>query len=232
MSKTCEGIIILFLLCCFPFQGTICTAAPSEQKLIQLQQTYRQFTSLHFDFTQMTRTQLRSRSGEGNGIFIRRNDSNQPGIMRWNYTEPDPQIILNDGEKLSIYTNNDHQLIVTSAAELNNDITYAFFSGKRNLTDEFTTKPSDSRYDFTLAGISLHTLRLIPRKPHPQIKAAQIWFDENFLIRHLILEDHFDSITELTFTNIQTDSIDINDPAQIQAILKLKIPPDTEIIRQ
>jgi outer membrane lipoprotein-sorting protein len=152
--------------------------------------------------------------------------------MRWNYTEPDPQIILNDGKKLSIYTKKDHQLIVTSAAELNNDITYAFFSGKSDLTNDFVTEPPDNRYDFTLAGTSLHTLRLIPNKPHPQIKAVQIWFDENFLIHHLILENHFDSTTQLTFTNIQTNSINVEDPVQIQAILKLNVPTDTEIIRQ
>jgi outer membrane lipoprotein carrier protein len=233
MSNVLLKMVLLFLLCCSPLPGTgNASSIPQEQQLVQLQQTYRKLTSLNFNFTQLTKTELRSRSGRGNGVFLRLKNPDKTGIMRWNYTEPDPQIILNDGKKLSIYTKKDHQLIVTSAAELNNDITYAFFSGKSDLTNDFVTEPPDNRYDFTLAGTSLHALRLIPNKPHPQIKAVQIWFDENFLIHHLILEDHFDSTTQLTFTNIQTNSINVEDPVRIQAILKLNVPTDTEIIRQ
>ncbi|HHD56928.1 MAG TPA: outer membrane lipoprotein carrier protein LolA [Desulfobulbaceae bacterium] len=233
MSNALLKMIPLFLLCCSPLSGSgNATSIPQEQQLIQLQQTYRKFTSLSFKFVQLTKTELRSRSGKGNGVFLRLKNPDKTGIMRWNYTEPDPQIFLNDGKKLSIYTQKDHQLIVTSAAELNNEITYAFFSGKNDLTNEFAIELPDNRYVFTLAGTSLHMLRLTPNKPHPQIKAVQIWFDDNFLIHHLILEDHFDSTTQLTFTNIQTNSIDVEDPDRVQAILKLDIPTDTEIIHR
>lgn len=207
--------------------------AGQEQQLLQLQQAYRHLTSLSFDFAQLTRTGLRNRAGRGNAIFLRTTGPKRTGIMRWNYTEPDPQVILNDGDKLSIYTEKDHQLIVTSAAELNADITYAFFSGSRNLTDDFMAAPPDSRYGFAIPNTPLTSLRLSPRKPHPQVKAVQLWFDENFLIHRLIIEDHFDSITELTFTSMQTNTIDdAGEQNRIDAILHLDLPPDTEIITQ
>lgn len=234
-----SAILYFILLTALPLSAVLAPAAgrgepatEMEQQLFSLQQTYRDLTSLGFDFDQLTRTGLRTRTGSGNAVFLRTSDPEKPGIMRWNYTEPDPQIIVNDGDRLSIYTAKDHQLIVTSAAELNGDITYAFFSGTRNLSDDFLPETPDRRYGFALPDTPLEAIRLTPRKPHPQIKAVQLWFDQKYLIHRIIVEDHFDSITELTFTNIQTNSIDPGDRKQVEAILDLDLPPDTEIITQ
>jgi len=111
-------------------------------------------------------------------------------------------------------------------------IRFQTFSGSRNLSDDFIPAAPDRRYGFALPGIPLETIRLAPRKPHPQIKGVQLWFDQKYLIHRIIIEDHFDSITELTFTNIRTDTIDAGDQKQVDAILDLDLPPDTEIISQ
>ena len=211
--------------------GRAATGTPN-QDLAELQQVYRSLHSLRFDFTQVTRTRMRARKGRGTAIFLRTGNNGEKGIMRWNYTEPDPQVILNDGTNLTIYTPKDHQLLVTSAAQLNNDITYSFFSGKKKLADDFIPQPPDSRYLFNAGGVTLHALRLIPRKPHPQIQSVQIWFDNHYLIRHLVLEDPFASITELNFTNIETNTIDGKDSKVVQQILHLNLPPETEILHQ
>ncbi len=232
-SKIILQLIVIVILCCPPLPGAGHASNPlPEQELERLQQVYRGFTSLRFTFTQITRTRMRERTGRGTAIFIRTEKSGQAGIMRWNYSEPDPQIILNDGEKLSIYTQKDHQLLITSAQQLNNDITYSFFAGTRNIADDFSLQQPSERYEFKLPGESLRVIRLIPRKPHPQIKAVQIWLDKDYLIRHLILEDPFNSTTQLTFTNIQTNSLNIHDPKVIREILDLHLPQDTEIVNQ
>ena len=208
------------------------TTSTPQQELTRLQQVYRDLHSLRFAFTQVTRTQMRTRKGAGTAIFLRTTDNSGQGIMRWNYTEPEPQIILNDGRNLSIYTPKDHQLIITSAKQLNNDITYSFFTGKRNLADDFVPQPPDTRYQFKIPKVALRALRLLPKKPHPQIQAVQIWFDDHYLIRHLVLEDPFSSVTELNFSNIETNSLDATDSKVVQAILDLNLPPDTEILHQ
>ena len=220
------------LLCLFFPQTGLGEDRTLEQQLVRLQNHYRHLNSLSFTFSQLTRTGLRTREGAGNAIFLRLQETGRPGIMRWNYTTPDPQVLLNDGEKLSIYSARDRQVIITSAAELNNDITYAFFSGTRNPSEDFTVNAPEKRYGFALPGTELKALRLIPREPHPQIRAVQIWFDSDLLIRRLVLEDHFDSITELTFSNIKTNTLDPADPEQVKAILRLDLPPDTEVITQ
>ncbi|NOQ46370.1 MAG: hypothetical protein GQ559_06815, partial [Desulfobulbaceae bacterium] len=150
----------------------------------------------------------------------------------WNYTEPDKQVIINDGSQLSIYTKKDKQMLVIPADELNSDITYAFFAGHKNLLDDFKAEPPEKRFIFSTASSSLQSVQLVPRTPHPQVKSIHLWFDGSALIHHLIIEDHFDSVTELSFSNIVLNGIAANDPKQLQKILDLALPPGTEIITQ
>jgi outer membrane lipoprotein carrier protein len=149
--------------------------------------------------------------------------------MRWNYTEPGNQLIISDGTTLSIYTEEDKQLIRTPAKELESDITYAFFAGTRNLLDDFSVEPGNSDYLFS-SGQTLNALLLVPRQPHNQIRDVQVWFDENQLIRHLVIRDHFDSITELNFSNIRVNSLAPGDREELDRITTFPIPPGTEII--
>ena len=225
-------LAVVLFSCLLPAATTRAATNSPQQDLANLQQVYRGLHSLRFDFTQVTRTQMRTRKGAGTAVFLRTTNNGGNGIMRWNYTEPDPQVILNDGRNLSIYTPKDHQLLVTSAKQLNNDITYSFFSGRRNLADDFIPQPPDSRYQFKIPKVTLHALRLIPKNPHPQIQAVQIWFDDHYLIRHLVLEDPFATVTELNFSNIETNSLAPTDSKVIQEILDLNLSPDTEILHQ
>lgn len=226
-------LLITLATCTMSFSPATGWAENSEkQQLIEIQKVYRELSSLRFDFSQLTRTGLRNRPGKGNAVFIRMADPEKPGIMRWNYTQPDQQVILNDGNNLSIYTRKDQQLLITPAAEFNNDITYAIFTGTSNLSDDFQAAPPNNRYGFSLTDTPLKAIKLTPRKPHAQIKTVQLWFDDSNIIHQILLEDHFDSITELTFTNIQINTIKEQDNKVIEAILDLDLAPNTEIITQ
>jgi len=95
----------VFLLCLLGLPLPEVSASPApipEQQVEKIQDIYRDLTSLSFYFSQLTRTGGRGRQGAGTAIFYR--PGSKPGVMRWDYTEPDTQIILNDGKKLSIYT--------------------------------------------------------------------------------------------------------------------------------
>ncbi len=206
-----------------------------EEKAINLQNTYSQLISLEFDFTQITRTGGRERHGAGDAIFYRSTNSKnikRSSVMRWNYQIPDEQIITNNGEKIAIYTKKDQQMLITPASELESDITYAFLSGSKQLLDDFTTGEPDTRFSFSITGINISSLQLIPKQPHSQVKAIHVWFDETFTIHKIIIEDHFDSVTELHFTNIQLNKLPKNNASKILEITHIQIPPGTEIISQ
>lgn len=152
--------------------------------------------------------------------------------MRWDYSKPGKQIILNDGKELSIYTEKDKQLLIMSAQKLQSDITYSFFVGKRDLKEDFDLLPVASHFASKMNGQSGIAVQLVPKQPHGQIKSLHFWFDKDERIRRLIMEDHFETTTELIFSNIQVNTLPADSPQTIAQLVQLNIPSDTEIIRQ
>jgi len=222
-----------------PFLAIAAEENSPESQALALQSKYNSLTSLTFSFDQVTKTGTRERKGRGDALFYRYQlpsevgqENNAPAkqsAMRWNYTEPDPQIIVSDGQTLSIYTEKDKQLIRTPAKELESDITYAFFAGTRNLLEDFSAQTPDTTFIFS-SDKELQTLLLVPRQPHNQIRDVQVWFDSEGLIHHLKITDHFDSVTELNFDNIKADSFPPGDRKTLNEVITFPIPPGTEII--
>ncbi|MDW7773366.1 MAG: outer membrane lipoprotein carrier protein LolA [Desulfobulbaceae bacterium] len=205
---------------------------PQEQRAQELQDFYNSLTSLTFDFRQISRVGARERLGSGNAVFVKPEiPEKNPSVMRWNYTEPGTQVIINNGTTLTIYTDKDRQLIRTSARELESDITYAFFAGNRDLLEDFAALPADNGFVFSTAE-ELQAVKLVPRQPHNQIRAVTIWSDDNKIIRHMVIEDHFDAVTELTFEQVSINSIRADDMETIDGIISFDVPPGTEIITQ
>ncbi|HBI15390.1 MAG TPA: hypothetical protein DDY20_07740 [Desulfobulbaceae bacterium] len=234
------ALFLTFLLLCQPLSAKEALEPEAEAQARSLQHLYAGLTSLTFDFQQITRTGGRERTGQGSAVFYKPGAAATPeakpagqilprSVMRWNYSEPDRQVIINDGEILSIYTEKDKQLIKTPAKELESDITYAFFAGSRNLLDDFEAQAPAAEVISSRIG-ALQTILLIPRTPHNQIRSVQIWFDERGIIQRLLLTDHFDAETELHFSRIVLNSLPPNDRQQMEGIISFQPPAGTEII--
>jgi outer membrane lipoprotein carrier protein len=224
-------LLFLFLLTAGLNEARAASEVELRQHIENIQKLYRSLTSFSFDFRQITRSGGRNRQGAGSSIFYRPTSGNQ-GIMRWNYTEPDKQIILNDGKKLSVYTQKDKQVLVSSAAELESDITYSLFAGNRNLNDDFIVKPAESRFISSEIDQGIQVAQLVPKQPHGQIKAVHIWFDDNSMIQQLIMEDHFDTLTELVFSNIKFNALPAGSTKTVEELIRLDLPPGTEVVEQ
>ena len=229
ISRTLVLFSCLSLLCVFSAQAR--GAGVPLQQVEKIQQFYRNLTSLSFDFKQITESNGRTREGAGSSIFYRPSPTSA-GIMRWDYTTPGTQIILNDGRELSIYTAKDKQLLIMSAQKLQSDITYSFFIGKHDLKEDFNLLPVDSRYAARTNAQNDIAIQLIPKQPHGQIKSLHFWFAQDSKIRRLIMEDHFETTTELLFSNIQFNALTADSPRTVAQLVRLNIPSDTEIIRQ
>lgn len=235
MSKTLPWLTCLFSLYCWT---TITFAAPAptaqQQLVADVQTTYQRLHSLQCTFVQLTSTEGRVREGRGQATFYRtkENGHRSQGIMRWNYEQPTPQVILNNGQELSILTPQDRQLLITAASDLESDITYALFTGAKRLDEEFTISAADPLFVMNTPPQDLQGLLLTPRQPHQQIKRVQIWLDKRYILHTLLLEDHFGVLTELRFQDVRLNALPANNAAQKQQLLDLDIPPGTEIIHQ
>ncbi|MBM9537355.1 LolA family protein [Desulfobulbus alkaliphilus] len=233
----CFSLLLLLLLA---FPSPSCAAASTlDQRILDFEQQYMELQSLEFDFSQATFSSGRIREGAGNAVFFRptgEGDSEAltseiSGIMRWNYTEPTIQTIINDGHELFIYTPQDNQLIVSPIDDLEADITYAIFTGTRSLLEAFAAEPPDPFFRLTPAPDTFEAILLTPRQPHPQIRRIQLWFDTDMIMQRLLMEDHFETFTELQFTEIRFNALPADDPQLRQSLLELDLQPSTEIIR-
>jgi outer membrane lipoprotein carrier protein len=141
--------------------------SPAEMAA-RLQATYDKTTSFTADFDQTTSMKLSRRSRAGKGSMVIR----KPGLMRWDYRQPDQQVLICDGEQMLMYFAGAEQMIVMPAQEyLQSDVTYAFFTGKGNVLRDFEVKGVDEGF----CCDPLPNLKLIPKKQHAQVDHIYIW---------------------------------------------------------
>ncbi len=211
--------LLLIILCCgVPF----CRAADLSPLQIaeKLQQTYDQTSAVSADFRQTTTIPMSRRRRKGAGTMV----IQKPGFMRWDYTSPDKQVLTSDGKIIYMYFASSQQMIVMPAQDyLKSDITYAFFAGTGNIIRDFKVLPAENN----TVEPRYFAIKLIPRKNHPQVSYLTVIIDrDTFLIKRLMIVDHFDSLTDIVLTNLS-----LNHPKPVDYFV-FSPPPDTEIIRQ
>ena len=187
----------------------------------QIQQTYEKTVSLKADFIQSSTVRgIRHRQRQGRGTMV----IQKPGLLRWDYTIPDQQVLVSDGESFSLYFSSENQMIITPAKEyLQEDVTYNFFSGNGNILEDFDVEAVSE--DLQVKGY--YALQLTPRKSHAQVETLFAWVEEKtFHIKRLQILDHLGSTTDLQFSNVVVNH-------QFPADFFHFTPPEgTEIISQ
>jgi len=193
----------------------------------KLQATYEEASTLSAEFKQTTALQLSSRvkHGAGSMVFLK------PGHIRWDYVEPDQQVLVSDGEIISMYFEKSKQMIITDAKEfLQSDVTYSFFAGKGNIIKDFEI------LDPALPGSKTddsYLIKLVPKKAQPQVAYMHAWIaKQSFLINRLQIVDHFDTVTDLRFSNILINGDKYNERPIDNDLFSFMPPDGTEIIEQ
>ena len=221
--------VILTLVICCVLKASSVTANTLEPLAIaeKLQTTYEAAKTLSADFKQTTALQLSSRVKHGSGsmVFLK------PGHMRWDYVAPDQQVLISDGKTISMYFEKSKQMITTAAKEfLQSDVTYSFFAGKGDIVKDFEILEPVLPNNITDGS---HIIKLVPRKAHPQVAYMHAWITkQSFLINRLQIVDHFDTVTDLHFSNIRINGNQYNDRSIDNDLFFFKPPADTEIIEQ
>ena len=171
------------------------------------------------------RMSQRVRAAQGKVAIVK------PGKIRWDYMEPDRQVLVSDGEKFFMYFEKTSQMMVRSVDEyIQSDVTYAFFSGSGNIIRDFEVfgyDPAVTSKDSSEGNNKDYVLKLVPKKPHSQIEFLVVWVDtKKFLVNHLQIVDLFGNTTDIYFSKFETDKSFPHD------FFTFSPPPDTEIIEQ
>jgi outer membrane lipoprotein carrier protein len=220
-----KHIPLLTALLLIPAVVTAQTIEPLEVAQ-KLQRSYEKAANLVADFNQTTAMKFSSRVLHGNGTMIFR----KPGKMRWDYIAPDYQVFISNGETFSMYFEKSNQMIVTDAKKyLQSDVTYSFFAGTGDILKDFDVSQPDLINNM---GNS-YLIKLTPKSSHPHVSSIHAWItQDSFLITHLQILDHFDTVTDLFFDNIQINADNYGN-LKIKDELFFFLPPaNTEIIEQ
>ncbi|OQX06963.1 MAG: hypothetical protein BWK76_25495 [Desulfobulbaceae bacterium A2] len=223
----------LILPCLLLLASAAPAAAESlEEQVGGIEQYYSSLRSLRFNFQQLSHSGGSQRVGKGSGVLYK-DRSHDPGkvrgMMRWDYQEPEPQVIVSDGETIAVYSPADRQMLVSSAAGLETDILYRLFLREQDQLGDFNVAWSAPEQAGTVG--ELRKLRLEPRLPHPQIREVVLWFDHGYRIQRLRMLDQFGGETSLILDQIRENPLADSSPEQIRALFQLTPPEGTEIIR-
>lgn len=223
--KGCRHFLLLIALLCLPAMTSAQTMGVLEiaQKL---QNTYEKANNVVADFKQSTAMKFSSRVRQGSGTMI----FHKPGRMRWDYMTPDYQVLVSDGETISMYFAKSNQMIVSDAREyLQSDVTYSFFAGTGDILKDFEI----AEPDFTNELANSFLIKLTPKSSHPHVASIHAWIThDTFMITHLQIVDHFDTVTDLFFDNMLIDSDHYGSRDIKENIFFFKPPANTEIIEQ
>lgn len=191
--------------------------------------------SLTFHFNQLTSGQMSGgdRTASGEAFLVKERDTAK---IRWNYQTPDTQVILSDGRTLKMYFEKLHQMMVSPAEALQQDMTYAFLTGQKKVTDAFIIERVISENNLSgeetteiSSAAQNDIFRLTPKTPDNSLQFITVWISEDNELKRLEMVDNFDTITSMTFSSIAENTLSATQAAELFSFT----PPDgTEIIEK
>ena len=119
----------------------------------------------------------------------------RPDRFRWDYTEPNEQVIVADGSRIWLYDADLAQVTVRKLDDTLSATPAMLLSGQGNLQDNFTVTQSSQE-----AGISW--VRMEPKRDDTDFKWVRLGFDGTTL-KAMQLADKLGQTTNLEFTQLQ-----------------------------
>jgi outer membrane lipoprotein carrier protein len=144
-----------------------------------------------------------------------------PRQMRWEYTEPEPQIIVSDGQELWIYRPEDKQVLVGKAPEFfANGKGAGFLSDIKQLRKGFIISPLAS------SDPSVVMLKLVPRKKTVDLTEIRLGIDkDNLDIQQIITLNAYGDETRIQISNLRFHKhLD-------ESLFQFSVPADAEVLQ-
>jgi chaperone LolA len=187
-----------------------------DSLITEVQATYERLKALRTDFVQVATLSSIGRQQTSRGrLYIQK-----PHSIRWEYTEPEAQTILYDGDVLRIYTPKRHQVLQSQITEdQRHNIALLFLAGVGKLQEAFTITSLPS------SDAHVRSLRLLPRSRQASFTELHIAVNtQSFFVESLKIYDTIGNVTDIRLASPQVfDEL----PPQT---FELALPPHTEIL--
>lgn len=145
----------------------------------------------------------------------------KPGMMRWEYEDPERQLVITDGKSLWVYRPDDNQVMVGKAPTFFGDGKGAgFLSDIERVRENFT---------ITLEGMtqkSQYRLKLLPKKKTFDIATIYLSVSpDTFDVVEIATYNEYEDETRILLNDIQHRE-DLDD-----ALFRFKIPEGADIVK-
>ena len=221
MHKVRLFYLLLLIVMVFTFASKSLAEVLSDRgkDLVSLlQKKYETTTDITSNFEQETFVAGSSEGLKAEGTVY----FNRPHQMRWEYSQPEPQLIVTSGKEVYVYEEEANQVMVLPRDQLlSSEISKAFFLGKGDLKRFFIVEhPVEGQPD------ARWVLKLTPRNPVPQVCTIWIVVDsDTHLVKEMWLEDQLGGRTHLVFSNVRVNKGLSDD------LFRFVPPPCVEIYR-
>ena len=144
-----------------------------------------------------------------------------PGKMRWEYEQPDKQIIITDGYKLWIYRPEDNQVMTGAAPEFFRDGKGAsFLSDIKLLREKFEIVLLESEKSL------FHELKLTPREKNMDVASIRLSVSmSTFTVMRVITYNFYGDETRIELLNSEF-GMDLDDD-----LFSFKIPEGIDVLK-
>jgi outer membrane lipoprotein carrier protein len=192
--------VLFALAVCAAAGGRLLSAADSTapELAAALQRKYTAIKDFSADFTHTYEGGvLRKQITERGHLLVKK-----PGMMRWDYSTPEPKQFVSDGVKMYSYIPQDKQVIVAAVPPDDDAPTPTLFlAGKGNVTRDFTPSLADAPPGMPAGS---RTLKLIPKARQRDYDWLVLVLDPDSLaIRGLLTVDAQGGKSSFLFTNLK-----------------------------
>jgi outer membrane lipoprotein carrier protein len=119
----------------------------------------------------------------------------RPGLMRWEYEEPERKTFVSDGRRFFFYVPRDKQVVVREQ-DPSRSLPALLLSGKSGLLEQFNASLEE-------AGPGRSRLKLVPRSPDPDVASVLLDTDELHRIRSIEVVDAQGTKSRFDFDEIR-----------------------------
>jgi outer membrane lipoprotein carrier protein len=185
----------------------------------RVQSRYERTTRLQARFRQETRVPGfdQVQTGEGQVWMLK------PGMMRWDYTKPERQTIIANGETLWVYLPDDRQVIRDHINHSLGTRTPALFlAGQARLMDVFTVTGMSGQGP---GADGLLQLELTPKGETVPYTRVSLGIDpSSYLVTLVRVVDAAGSMTAMWFSDIDTEAL------VAPSLFQFHVPPGVEVM--
>lgn len=186
---------------------------PPEALARRIEQKHRTLKDLTARFVQTYRSGMLGKAIVERGALSLK----PPGRMRWEYRDPERKTFVSDGRTFYFYVPADRQVIVREQAD-SRGIPALLLSGRGDILAQFAVTEEPA------AAAGLRRLRLVPRKPDPEIEHVLLDADAQARIRGITVVDAQGSRSQFTFDSFK-ENVGLRD-----SLFRFEVPRGVEVV--